>query len=334
MSWASRLSLGRFSPFTRTPPNRTEVSDADFSYITTDDLKQHEREQQQQRDKEREKDRDVDLGPPRDTDKVVLRNKRESYAVHFPVYSIAKGELSIGDLRASASKKLGGDARRIKLLYRGKNLKDDGRTCRSEGLKDGSELMCTIGEPASSSDDDSDSDVDGAAKGGDDEEARKRRRNRNKNKKRRDKKKEEKRESGTSTPTQPSINLRPPPTSHANSTSRGHSPSRPSSSQAPGGTATPQTAIAKLDALRDTLRTFVPQCEEFRKNPPSDPAKKDFEHKRLSETILTQVLLKLDAVETEGDEEARGRRKELVKETQALLRRVDEVVGSKKATQL
>jgi hypothetical protein len=47
------------------------------------------------------------------------------------------------------------------------------------------------------------------------------------------------------------------------------------------------------------------------------------EYKRLSESILTQIILKLDAVDTEGDEGLRTRRKELVKETQTLLSELD-----------
>ncbi len=60
-------------------------------------------------------------------------------------------------------------------------------------------------------------------------------------------------------------------------------------------------------------------------NPPSDSKARDLEYKKLSETILAQIILKCDAVETDGDEGLRARRKELVRETQAMLNSLDAV---------
>ena len=63
----------------------------------------------------------VDYGPQRDTDMLILRNKKKEYAVHFPAYSIAKSELTISSLREAAAKKTGcSDPYRVKLLYKGK----------------------------------------------------------------------------------------------------------------------------------------------------------------------------------------------------------------------
>ncbi|KAL9576124.1 MAG: hypothetical protein Q9212_007365, partial [Teloschistes hypoglaucus] len=81
-----------------------------------------------------------------------------------------------------------------------------------------------------------------------------------------------------------------------------------------------------LDALASRFHTeFVPQCISFINNPPADQKTKDFDYKKLSETILAQIILKLDAVETEGDDGLRMKRRELVKETQAMLNSLDRV---------
>lgn len=318
MSWTSRLgNLGRFSPFTRSPPQgSTKVSDADFSYITADDLRRHQAESMNQQ--QDSTDSPADNGPPRDTDVLILRNKRQEYAVHFPAYSIAKGELTVGQVRDQAAKKTGAaEAKRIKLLYKGKNLKDDARTCKQEGLRNGAELMCAIAERAASPSDseDEDEDVDGTEEASNGEARR--RRNRGKKTKRRNRREERENNSGTSTPQYGDANLGVP--NNQQPSSRTQSPKPPAS---------PATPLEKLEALHQKLQSFLPDCRAFRTSPPADLAKKEFEHKRLSETILTQVLLKLDGVETEGDVDARNRRKELVKETQKVLTDLDNVMKS------
>jgi hypothetical protein len=88
----------------------------------------------------------------------------------------------------------------------------------------------------------------------------------------------------------------------------------------------PQTTKGKLDALASRFHTeFVPLAVQFMNNPPTERAKRDFEYKKLSETILTQIIFKLDGVETEGDQEARLQRKAIVKEVQGMLNKLDEV---------
>lgn len=154
MSWTSRLgNLGRFSPFTRSPPQgSSRVSDSDFSYITADDLRKHQAEANKYSQQTVESPQEY--GPPRDTDILVLRNKKKDFTVHFPAYSIPRGELTIGQVREQAGKKTNtADWRRVKLLYKGKNLKDDSRTCKQEGVREGAELMCTIADniPSASS---------------------------------------------------------------------------------------------------------------------------------------------------------------------------------------
>lgn len=101
----------------------------------------------------------------------------------------------------------------------------------------------------------------------------------------------------------------------------------PSSSPPPSTSSSrpkPQIPVDILDTLSHTLHfDLVPKCKHFLAHPPSDAKSRDMEYKRLSETIFAQVTLKLDAVETEGDEGRRTRRRQLVKETQSILAELD-----------
>jgi hypothetical protein len=63
---------------------------------------------------------------------------------------------------------------------------------------------------------------------------------------------------------------------------------------------------------------------EFAANPPMDAKKRIDGHRKLSETIMQQVLLKLDAIETSSEEGARARRKALVVEVQKALKALDD----------
>lgn len=85
-----------------------------------------------------------------------------------------------------------------------------------------------------------------------------------------------------------------------------------------------RTPIEEIDFLSHKFRTeLVPQGLEFISNTPADAKKRNFEYRKISETILAQILLKSDAVDTEGDTTARMRRKKLVSEVQDFLNDLD-----------
>ncbi|KAK2616339.1 hypothetical protein QQS21_000773 [Conoideocrella luteorostrata] len=88
-------------------------------------------------------------------------------------------------------------------------------------------------------------------------------------------------------------------------------------------------AMKRLDELCDEFSAVhYPLCKEYVISPPSDPKKRDEEHRKISETVLQYILLKLDEVDTEGVLEVSARKKDLVTMVQNILRALDSVRAS------
>ncbi|MCJ1464372.1 hypothetical protein MMC07_002985 [Pseudocyphellaria aurata] len=358
-TWSKRFwSGGRYSPFgppaTGSPPT---VSEEDYHYLGPDDIVDPPRSHRTNDGYGFPLPRNAtrsDAVNQHSPDILVLKHRGTTYPLHLPAFSIAEGDFKVGELRRLAAKETKTeDSRRVKLLYKGKILKDDNRACREEGLKQNSELMCVISEAGHlgsredlESSDSADSEemlendiegprieVDGTIRGADTRTKRKGHRGgRRKKPSNRDgslgpSNTTTPRESGFLSPQDPIPPRSTSPAPRAVSPSR-HQPN-PNAQQAPLPTSPPRpkTPFETLEAISQTFHnTIVPKCLHFTNQPPSDPKVRDLEYKKLSETILAQCILKTDAVETDGDEGLRAKRKQLVRETQEMLAELDKVM--------
>jgi len=123
-------------------PNTPNISAVDFTYAASADL-------------ENRSYPPLPSNAPED-DVLLVKYMGVTHPTKFPADSIGDGTLTVKDLRKRAAA-LGIfnilDDTRLRLLYKGAELKDDRRACRDYGLKTQSEILCIISEVETESDD-------------------------------------------------------------------------------------------------------------------------------------------------------------------------------------
>ena len=89
---------------------------------------------------------------------------------------------------------------------------------------------------------------------------------------------------------------------------------------------TVQSPLAKIEILEMYFDGVIePLCLDYIEDPPVEQRTREFEHRRINETTMQQLMLKADAIDVEGDEYVRQRRKALIGKIERLLKVVDEV---------
>lgn len=291
------------SPYSSMGGGPPPVTDDDFSYITSQDLDDPLLRSSLAADGDHARSRSANPPNPED-DVLLIKNKGVTYPAHFPAYAIGDGKLRVEDVRERVGLMMDlseRGTRRIKLLYKGRQLKSDSAPVRDYGVKNKSELMAVLPEMDDGSSPSEEEMV--IVNPGAQADGKSRRRKR---KNHRSSKKSGADGESASSPRDSTSTFDPP---------RSPEPSAAAANSGP---------MKKLDdiALQFTTK-WLPLCDKYVAAPPSDAKKREEEHRRLSESILQQILLKLDAVETDGINEVRTKRKELVKTVQETLRALD-----------
>lgn len=283
------------------------VTEDDFSYITSEDLENSLQTPARTYDSKRQPPASA---KPED-DILLIKHKGVTYPVHFPAYSIGDGKLFVRDVRDRVGLVMqvsSGKVKRIKMLYKGRQLKEQDAPIREYSVKNNSEILVVLPE-GSPSDEDSDSSEEIVVADPRDGHTSK-----SKSKNKRKKKKRSPRDSAQ--------NLDVPgggADGRRSDTEDSRQPSRmPSPPTVPSG------PLDKLQAIKAHFITkLLPLCNEFSAHPPKDKKKCEDEHRKLSETIMQQVLLKLDEVDAGGDPDIRAKRKQLVNEVHDVLKGID-----------
>lgn len=328
--WLSREEPPSLSPYTSSlsQDGIPNVTEEDYEYIASNDLQDNYDSQpafeygtgsRSGGSYFRPPDEDIDDIPQDDV--LLFRRDKDVAKEFFPPYAIGDGKLYTSDVldRVQLLYKLSdSQTKRVKLFYKGKPLKVEDQPVCLNGVKNNSEILVV----APQGDNESISSNENASSSGTgwDKTAK------SKNKK---SKQKSGRNSTDDIPSASSIGLDVP---RGRDHARQDSASR-TSSAVPGVSgisgvskvpAPPGSPMEKLNNIALHFETKLqPQCLKFIAQPPSDPKKRTDDHRKISETTMQQVILKLDEVDTGGDTAVRARRKELVTLVQATLKEMD-----------
>lgn len=330
--WSTGQQL---SPFTSTLSQEgvPDVTDDDFEYITSDDLHNRAQAAPFEYGVTGSRSGGSYFRPPDDDnlndipqeDVLLLRHGNEVKEEFFPAFSIGDGKLYTEDVRDRVQLLYDlsdAQTKRVKLYYKGKLLKDDDHPVCQSHVKNNSELMVVLpGEelvtkPKSPT------------------------KKSNKQTTRPDRSPKQQ----ASGPSSSTGNLEVPSRGRPDQKASGSSSRAHSAASGVSGTsgaskasnisniAPPQTsqgtAMDQLNSIDSHFEAkLLPLCEEYIQNPPSDPKKRHDEHAKISETVFQHVLLKLDAVSTNGEDATRAKRKALVNKVQDVLKDVDNAKG-------
>ncbi|KAG6000651.1 hypothetical protein E4U43_001545 [Claviceps pusilla] len=286
------LNREQTSPYSSMKGGPPAVTDEDFSYITSQDLED---------DSSFLGTRSAAGAASAEDDVLIIKNKGVTYPTHFPAYTIGDGKLRVKDVRDRAGLMMDLSeraTRRIKLLYKGRQLKEPAAPVRDYGVKNKSELMAVVADVR---DDSTTSGEEMVIVDDDSAAARPKKR---KNKKKGGKAKGDGGDLASSGP---------------RSSPRSSTPNVDGASTTPG--AGPMKRLEELS--NDFSQNLQPLCKAYIAAPPRDAKQRHDEHRKLTETVLQNILLKLDEVDTEGITEVRARRKELVRGVQEILKSLD-----------
>ncbi|KAL1838753.1 hypothetical protein VTJ49DRAFT_2251 [Mycothermus thermophilus] len=317
------------------------VTEQDYSYITSADLENHGIDIPRPYASQSSYDDPYSQSAPSsgfdhsqpEDDFLHIKHQGVSYPERFPAYSIGDGKLLVSDVRERIKMILNlsdRQAKRLKLYYKGRKLKKNDLPICEYGVKNNSEILMVLDDQSYGGESSAESSLvgyEGRASaatsprlgrfGGWDDQPH------------------SPRESGSN------VGLEVPPDNNrrrAHSMVRTQSPSgsavsAASAPPAPPPVGIPGGPIERLNAIAAEFHTkYLPLCAEYIARPPQDEKKRVEEHRKLSETVMQHVLLKLDGVvDVASERGAKARRKELIVEVQGVLNQLDEAKKGKVA---